>query len=1020
MPTIDLNALALRLASRQPGRTEATVQSDIHALLLAAPLNLDDSQLEDIVLESPAGSRRRIDIEVGTTVIEVKRDLRAGNVLAEAIVQLAGYVERRTRDLRQRYVGILTDGADWRLYHLHDDALHEFSRFELSTRQPDVEALWVWLEGVLATATALTPTPREIVRRLGADSPAHALDAGHLAALYDAHRDLPTVKLKRELWARLLTTALGTNFRDDDELFVNHTLLVTTAEVVAHAVVGLDPADSTITPATLVSGELFRRAQIGGVVEPDFFDWVVEVPGGDLFVRTLARRLARFVWEDVEHDVMKVLYESVIQAEQRHRLGEYYTPDWLADRVVAETVTDPLNQRVVDPGCGSGTFVFHAVRRYLDAADAAGHSNAEAIAGVTARVAGMDVHPVAVTLARVTYALAIGMTRMRAPDRPPLNVPVYLGDSLQWGQARTLFSAEALTVATSDGTERQLRIPGGGIADDLRFPDRVLADAGQFDRLVGELAEKASERSAGAASPSLTSLFRRYAIHPDDQPIIEQTFSLMCRLHDEGRDHIWGYYVRNLARPAWLARRANRVDVLLGNPPWVAYRFMTAGQQEEFSEMSRERNLWHGATVATHQDLSALFVVRCVELYLRDGGRFGFVMPRAVLDRRQFVGFRSGRYTSDAGGVHIGVAFTKAWDLHQVRPPLFPVPASVVFGTRSTEEAVPLPVSDRVLWSGRLPTPNLTWEQASSELVRTRNTAVITEDGRSPYHARFSQGATVVPRMLFMVEDVTDRQPLGVGAGRRAVRSARSPNEKRPWRDLQSREGHVEVQFIRPLLLGSSLLPFRLHVPDLAVIPWDGQRVLSETDPRLDLYPGLAEWWRDGEAIWRTNRSSERLSLTDQLDYRNKLSQQVPPSPHRVVYGKGGMYLAAARVEDVNAVIDHKLYWASVSGPTEGRYLVAMLNSDVLTERVRPLQGRGEHNPRDYDKYVWRVPIPLYNAEDERHQRLATIGERAEQYVSALELPSVRFEAQRRFLREALLREGIAAELNEAVTAVLP
>jgi cyclopropane fatty-acyl-phospholipid synthase-like methyltransferase len=70
-------------------------------------------------------------------------------------------------------------------------------------------------------------------------------------------------------------------------------------------------------------------------------------------------------------------------------------------------VTDPLRQRVLDPGCGSGTFLFHAVRRYLHAAAAAGTANADAILGAVSHVAGVDVHPVAVTFARVTYLLTI-------------------------------------------------------------------------------------------------------------------------------------------------------------------------------------------------------------------------------------------------------------------------------------------------------------------------------------------------------------------------------------------------------------------------------------------------------------------------------------------------------------------------------------------------------------------------------------------------------------------------------------
>jgi hypothetical protein len=98
--------------------------------------------------------------------------------------------------------------------------------------------------------------------------------------------------------------------------------------------------------------------------------------------------------------------------------------------------------------------------------------------------------------------------------------------------------------------------------------------------------------------------------------IWEMRVKTMCRLHDEGRDHIWGYYVRNLARPMWLAREANRVDILVGNPPWLAFRHMTRDMQNVFKRMSESRRLWAGAEAATHQDLSALFVVRATPLYL--------------------------------------------------------------------------------------------------------------------------------------------------------------------------------------------------------------------------------------------------------------------------------------------------------------------------------------------------------------------------------------------------------------------
>jgi SAM-dependent methyltransferase len=982
------------------------VQSDVRTLLLYGGLNLGERDLEEVTLEAPAGGGKRIDIETGFTVIETKRDLRSGNVRAEAEQQLAGYVMSRAAALGQRYVGILTDGAEWRLYHsVGPSELREVARYDLSPPSPNIEGLVVWLEGALATVEAIRPSPKEIERRLGARSTSHALDYAGLMGLYAANTDNPTVRLKRELWARLLRTAFGTSFEDDARLFVNHTLLVVTAEVIAHAVVGLDPAN--LAPASIVAGQRFAQAGITGVVEEDFFDWVVEVPGGEQFVRTLARRLTRFAWGAVEHDVMKVLYESVIDADERHRLGEYYTPDWLAEKMVTDIVDDPLGQRVLDPACGSGTFVFHAVRHHLAAADAAGMSSKDAILGATQAVLGVDVHPLAVSFARVTYLLAIGLDRLQAPGRPNFHVPIYLGDSLQWRQEANLLTAGHLSIPTDDGVQL--------FASELRFPDRLLDDAGRFDQLVGELADKAGSRTTPSV-PSLASTFARYAVHPDDQKTVEETFAIMCRLHDEGRDHVWGYYVRNLARPSWLARDENRVDRLVGNPPWLAYRFMTPEMQRTFRMLSEERGLWAGAAVATHQDLSGLFAVRAIEMYLRPGGRFAFVLPFAALSRRQFAGFRKATYGSPSG--ETAVSFETPWDLHSVKPNLFRVPPAVVFGARSTKPvAVP---TDVELWSGRLPTRDVTWDVAAPLLSRTTGDIAEARDApNSPYHSRFLQGATFVPRFLHIVEP-SPASPIGVAHGRRAVRSARSANEKAPWKSMPLLEGAIEEEFLRPLHLGSTVLPFRLLPPWEVIVPWSGGELLDTSDAKIERFRGLAEWSAAAEKIWDAKKRSTNLSLLQRIDYRHGLSGQFPIPPHRVVYGASGQYLTAARLSDPRAVVESKLYWAAAASTDEALYLTSILNAPSVTRRLNPIQSRGEHNPRDFHKVVWRLPIPIFDPQSELHQRLVDLASKAEQVVAAVDLSGInRFEIRRRVLREALEAGGLSAELDKAVESLL-
>jgi hypothetical protein len=436
---------------------------------------------------------------------------------------------------------------------------------------------------------------------------------------------------------------------------------------------------------------------------------------------------------------------------------------------------------------------------------------------------------------------------------------------------------------------------------------------------------------------------------------------------------------------------------------------MSPGMKTDFRAMSSDRGFWAGAAVATHQDLSALFVARAVEQYLRPGGSFAFVMPLAVLTRRQYAGFRCGRWAGGIGATATTVAFTRPWDLHQVKPSFFPVPAAVVAGARTDDTPTPLPLPPQA-WSGRVPGRNPSLAVAQTGLTRTdpdptRGDATIQP--LSAYAARFSQGATLVPRFLVLVDEVP-AGPLGAGAGRVAVRSRRSAQEKTPWKALPGLTGTVERQFVRPVFVGDTVLPFRLRPPALGIIPWDGTTAEATTTTRLDSYPGLAAWWRTGEKTWDRHRSSD-LTLLGRMDYQRGLTNQLPGTAHRVVYSKSGMYLAAAYVDDQRAVIDHKLYWATVADRDEARYLTAVLNSDALLQLVRPLQARGEHNPRDFDKYVWRMAIPLYDTASQLHRRLVELAHHAEQVAAQVPLGPQSFQTLRRHVRHALEADGVAA-----------
>ena len=549
---------------------------------------------------------------------------------------------------------------------------------------------------------------------------------------------------------------------------------------------------------------------------------------------------------------------------------------------------------------------------------------------------------------------------------------------------------------------------------ELRFPASVIADVNRFDRLVNELALRSTDRKPHTPRVVIGGLLRNLGVAEADESAIEATYRILCDLYDEGRDHIWGFYIRNQSRPTWLSRPENRVDVLIGNPPWLAYRFMSEKLQGIYERRARERNLWVGGARgrSTQQDLSAYFVVRSIELYLKQNGRFGFVMPRAFLSRRTYEGFRAGRYSviDDCNA-----AFATSWDMGMVRPNPFPVPCAVTFGSRSSSPRA-LPTVVRA-WFGQAPSHGIDVGSLTSANVTI---STVTDGGsKSPYTKYFRQGAILVPRMLIMVTD-SPSTPLGVPQGRRAVQSRKTSLDKPPWKDLPSHEGVVESIFVCPAYLGESIAPFRILSCGEAVIPYDGTRLMDGDDERLDRYPGLAAWWRKAERIWMRYRSSEKRTLIQQLDYMKQLTAQYPIADWRVVYTASGGTLAAAVIHDRVGVIEHKLYWGPVSTPDEAQYLTAILNAPALTELVRPLQSVGLFGPRDFDKYVWRSPIPAFDPNKESHLRLVKLADDATAIARDVDLRDVKsFQSARRAIRKELISSGLTVALDDAITRLM-
>ena len=70
----------------------------------------------------------------------------------------------------------------------------------------------------------------------------------------------------------------------------------------------------------------------------------------------------------------------------------------------------------------------------------------------------------------------------------------------------------------------------------------------------------------------------------------------------------------------------------------------------------------------------------------------------------------------------------------------------------------------------------------------------------------------------------------------------------------------------------------------------------------------------------------------------------------------------------------------------------------------------------DFDKVMFNLPIPRFDATDQLHNELAAAATEAERIAAAFELPeAVKFQRARKLIREALTESGIAPHIDELV-----
>jgi hypothetical protein len=145
----------------------------------------------------------------------------------------------------------------------------------------------------------------------------------------------------------------------------------------------------------------------------------------------------------------------------------------------------------------------------------------------------------------------------------------------------------------------------------------------------------------------------------------EQLFADVRELDKDRRNGVWARFIKNAFAPVFL--RNQRVDLVVGNPPWVNWESLPGRMEAELSEGGRPNYRQQIAEVFKRyglfslsgsagrlgggkKDLSMLFVYACVDHYLKEGWTLAFVITQTIFKTKGAGdGFRRLEYENDGG-----------------------------------------------------------------------------------------------------------------------------------------------------------------------------------------------------------------------------------------------------------------------------------------------------------------------------------------------------------------------------------
>lgn len=983
--------------------------------------------LRTLPTAASTSTQGRADTLHGDAVVEFKRDVLADAALAQ--LELRRYIAATwsAHGVQAARLAVATDVVQWQIWTPR--AARPDGPWTEADVQLEPAGLWDLTAADDNAATGLI----DVVRRVVVQAPRFTLTAETIRRLFGrtsdvrrrglaALRDLlgqrhNALDLSRELWTERARYGLAST--DPDAAYATHAWLTLFSRVLVAA---------TLSPGQHLTDEQLRGVVDGSTfelllpgverfVEHDLFGWMTEAPFVDALVplaRDQLRALARVdLSRTASEDVLGLLFAEVIPEDARLLLGQARTPRALAERVVEAALDGlPPDAPVLEAAVGSGSLLVALLRHRRAALEDQGHASQQVLQTLADSIVAMDVDPVAVVLAKANWVLCLRDLVQAAVA--PVQLPV--------------FHADALFVARRDADNgAELSFDDGRVC--VPVPVSLLDDRTAFDGFVAFARERAAllaergDPDASAVTPRWSQVLGQ-AFGPDLQAdanaLTDAARALVGALAQailDDRDGVWAYVLRNRYGPTLLAGAFRAV---VANPPWLTLSRLTdTPYLDELKDLSRRHGIAPQAESAHHLEVATPFLLHAVEHFLQPNGRFAFVMPWSVADAGHHDRFRRAMNASD-----LPAQLHALWDLRPV-PDLFDVLACVmVGGTHSVSTPRLLTWSD--LSSGPDHDEALELHERGD---RSRWGAPVkgafAQATYSVYPKRFAQGADLMPRTAVFVTPSGDltRAVVPVQTDPREV-----ANRNNKVLKDRSFAGRVASHLLWRTVTSNTLLPFVVTPDALLVVAMPftlrGQHPVVVSDDEL-LDQGASSSQRFFASVDQAIRAAQPKGklLRERLDVRGKLTKQrYVGAPLLVHMGAGGSKpCAALQVLDGSEVLpfaaDQTTYVMRPRDAAEGHYVVGVINSQAMRDRIRDFQARGLFGER----HVHKLPlheIPPWDPTDATHRAIAAASQACATAAQAALTDAMQDTTRSLAARRKELQQAIAAPLADLEAAM--